>query len=248
MNFLCKAIENKKKGSGSFPLIRSRPAARSDFHGALSQCFDFPTESFAAPWFLLLRMQAQRIDAVCVHAGEQAAICVEPCGVIRSQREVGSVRSDAGLVCAVRVAGMAGPPVLPGGRHDARANGIELDVSIAGKGVVFAVHQGRLEPPFPQCARVPVACVEIADIPTSDGLHHARDATGFARRHQQMYMIGHQCVGMQYAVVPKCGLAHCLPVANIIGGVGKARLPVVAALDDMLGNAWEIKAGQACHV
>lgn len=64
------------KGSGSFPRVRFGPAARSDVHGALSQRFDLPTESLGAPWFLQLRMPAQRIGAVYVHSGEQAAICV----------------------------------------------------------------------------------------------------------------------------------------------------------------------------
>ena len=169
----------RKKGSSSFPQVISRPAAWSDLHGALSQRFDLPTESLAAPRFLLLRMQAQRIDAVCVHAGEQATICVEPRDAIRSQQEVGSVWSNAGLVRSVRVAGMAGPPVLPRGRHDTRANGIELDVSIAAKGIVFAIHQSRLESPFPQRAGTPVAGVEAAHISTPDGLHQKRGQVHF---------------------------------------------------------------------
>ena len=82
------SFPHRKKGSGSFPCIGSRPAAWPDLHGALSQRFDLPTESLAAPRFLLLRMQAQRIDAVCVHTGKRSTICVKPRDAIRSQREV----------------------------------------------------------------------------------------------------------------------------------------------------------------
>lgn len=158
------------------------------------------------------------------------------------------MRSDAGLVRAVRVAGMAGPPVLPGGRHDARANGIELDVSIAGKGVVFAVHQGRLEPPLPERAGTPVAGVEAADIPAPDGLHHPRYPAWFVRGREQMHMIGHQYISVQSAAVSKRGFAQFLPISKIVGCVRKTSLPVIAALDDMLRNSGQIQAGQAGHV
>ena len=91
--------------------------------------------------------------------------------LIRCQRE-GRMRRDARLVRAVRVAGMAGPAVLPRGRHDTRANEIEFDGSITGKGVAFAIHQGRFESSLPQRAGTPIAGVEAADIPARNGLHH----------------------------------------------------------------------------
>ncbi len=159
--------------------------------------------------------------------------------VIRSQREVGGVRSDTRLVRAVGVAGMVGPPVLPMGRHDARANGTEFDVSIAGKRVAFAIHQVRLESSLPQRAGTPIAGVEAADISARDGLHHhglhhPRDTGRFARGRQQMHMIGHRYMGVQRAVLSKRSFVQRLPVAKIVGGVCKTCLTIVAALDDML--------------
>ena len=45
-----------------------------------------------------------------------------------------------------------------------------------------------------------------------------------------------------------CIDAETLPVvAEVAGVIRKARLPVICALDDVLGDAGEIKAGQADH-
>jgi uncharacterized protein len=103
-------VEKRKNGSVSFPRVGSRPAEWSDLHGALSKRFDLLAEPLAAPGLLLLRMQAQRINVVRAHAGEQATIGVKARDVICSQREVGCLQRDARLFSAVRAAGMEGSP------------------------------------------------------------------------------------------------------------------------------------------
>ena len=61
-------------------------------------------------------------------------------------------------------------------------------------------------------------------------------------------MVGHQHVSVQGTVVLECGFTQFLPVVQVIGFIGKAGLAIIAALDDMLGDAGQVGTGNACHV
>lgn len=143
---------------------------------------------------------------------------------------------------------MARPSVVAGLGHHAGPRGIEFDIAIAGEQVSIAVDQCGLEPAFPKRAGAPIASVEGADVTASDGLHHARRTTRCIRCEQQVDVVGHQYIGMQGAAVLVRGFAQFLPVAQVVGGIGEAGLPVVAPLHDVLWNAGEVESGQACHV
>ena len=47
--------------------------------------------------------------------------------------------------------------------------------------------------------------------------------------------------------MPQRGFAQFLPVVEIVGLIGKAGLSIIAALDDVLGYAGQVEAGQSGH-
>jgi hypothetical protein len=63
-----------------------------------------------------------------------------------------------------------------------------------------------------------------------------------------MHMVRHQGVGVNGATFSSRHLAESTAVAQVIGIIEEARLPVVAALDDMLRDAGEVDAEWAWHV
>jgi hypothetical protein len=49
-----------------------------------------------------------------------------------------------------------------------------------------------------------------------------------------MHVVGHQHEGVQGAAVLQCGLAQLLALVQVIAIIREARLPIVAALHDVL--------------
>lgn len=118
---------------------------------------------------------------------------------------------------------------------------------MAAQDVAFAVHEARFVTTFPQRARATVACVELPGIATAELLHQARNGACFRRHDQQVHVVVHQHVGMQYTASVQKRFAKEVQIAAAVSVIQEARQAIVAALDDMLGNACEVVAGLSCH-
>jgi hypothetical protein len=62
-----------------------------------------------------------------------------------------------------------------------------------------------------------------------------------------MHVIRHQDVGMNRDVMAACRFLQLGEIAGVVRGLEEARLAIVAALDDVLGNAGEIRARVTRH-
>ncbi len=60
-------------------------------------------------------------------------------------------------------------------------------------------------------------------------------------------MIGHQHIGMDAALVFERRLLQSSKISAVIFLGGKARLAIVASLNDVLGNSGELETWQASH-
>ena len=60
-------------------------------------------------------------------------------------------------------------------------------------------------------------------------------------------MVSHQHVSMDRAVVLGGSFGEFAQIAGIIAGSSEARLPVVSALDDVLGDSGQVYSGLASH-
>ena len=90
-------------------------------------------------------------------------------------------------------------------------------------------------------------CIELADVGAPELLHHGRDGAGRGRRDQKVDVVVHEHVGVQCAAGGEQRLAEQVQVAVAVVVIQKAGQAVVAALDDMLGNAREVESGLPGH-
>lgn len=65
--------------------------------------------------------------------------------------------------------------------------------------IAFTVDQAGLVAAFPQCSGAPMASIELADVAASELLHEASNCPYLWRRGQQVDMIVHEHVGVQFA-------------------------------------------------
>jgi hypothetical protein len=89
-------------------------------------------------------------------------------------------------------------------------------------------------------ASVPIAL--LGGLRLRRPLHHARNGAFGPGRHQQVHVIGHQYIGMHAAPGFQSGLAQVLQVAHIVHLAEEARLPFIAALDDVLRHARQVQS------
>ena len=128
-----------------------------------------------------------------------------------------------------------------------RAHRIEFDVAITGQQIVLGIHQTGFVASLPERAGATVAGIERAHVAASQHLHEARYAAGFGWRHEQVHVVVHQHIRMQFAARSKQRLPQELKIAESIAVVQEAGQAIVAALHDVLGNAGEFESGKAGH-
>lgn len=141
----------------------------------------------------------------------------------------------------------ARPAIVCGVGNHRGAHGVQLDVTMASEKVAPGVDETRLEAPLPKGSAATVTGVETCHVTTAELLHHRRYHAPSCARHEQVDVIGHQHVGVDSAVVLTGSVREVLPVGGIVILGEETRLPVVAALDDVLGHARQVEAGLAGH-
>lgn len=73
-----------------------------------------------------------------------------------------------------RVAAVARPGEIPGVRHHARPDWIQLDVALAGKQVAVRFDHGQAEAPFEERAGTVIRSVHLLHIALTEVLHEQR--------------------------------------------------------------------------
>lgn len=168
-------------------------------------------------------------------------------GHVRSEVEPGAMRGDQRVGRRRGVAAMARPAVAGGVFHHARTQRVELDVALAAQQVVIVHHRAGLVPPLPQRAGPAVVVVDVSHVSATERLHHACHLATRQRGDQQVHVVGHQHVGVDAAVLAPGDVAQILQIADVVDVGEEARLAVVAALDDVLGDAGKVDTGLAGH-
>jgi hypothetical protein len=79
--------------------------------------------------------------------------------------------------------------------------------------------------------------IERSDILASEFLHQAGYGAYGWRCRQQMHMVAHQYISMQFDVGVEQGFMEVLEIAPAVAVIKETREAVVAALNDMLGYA-----------
>ena len=74
------------------------------------------------------------------------------------------------------------PAILTRVAHHLGAHGIELDVTVAGEHVLFALGEAGAKASFPEGAAATVAAIDILHVALPEMLHHQARAFGLLRR------------------------------------------------------------------
>jgi hypothetical protein len=91
-------------------------------------------------------------------------------------------------------------------RDHSGAHGVELDVRATSEKISLAVDRCRPIASLPQRADSTVGGIDVSDVAPAEGLHRAWQAVFVARCHQQMRVVGDQHIGMDRAIIGRCGL------------------------------------------
>jgi hypothetical protein len=189
----------------------------------------------ALPDRLQLRLADCLVEQLAVRLRAVAGGCAE-CGVagVSGQQGVGSQPAQSRS---------ARPAVGACIVDHAGAYRVEVDVAHAAQQMRVTVDQAGFVAAFPERAGPAVARVELAHVLAPELLHQSCDRTDFRRCQQQVHTVAHEYVGVQGDAGREQGFAQQCQVARAVIVVENARQAVVAALDDVLRNTGEVKAG-----
>jgi hypothetical protein len=121
-----------------------------------------------------------------------------------------------------------------------RPHRVELDVAQALQHVVIIRHQAGLVATFPQRAAAAVARIEQRHLIAPQALHQGVHGAGLWRGEQQVDMVVHQHPAMQAATAVVQCFGQQVQIGASVRIVQKAGHAIVAALNDVLGNAKKI--------
>lgn len=113
--------------------------------------------------------------------------------------------------------------------------------------VVVALDRAGLVAALPQCSGAAVAVVDVAHVAPAERLHDMAHLARRGRRHQQVHVVGHQHIGVHGAAGAAGDVAQLIEVPQAVDGLEETRLPVVAALDDMLRHVGQVDSQWTGH-
>ena len=216
----------------------SRPSAAS-----ISRRKRFPSRNPAA----LGRIPEGRQHLITQSVGGDRAVGALARLRVRPEPHIGLMLADERIASAQGVAGVAGPRMVLRSRDHPGPQGVGLDVAIAGHHVALGIHDGRLEPALPQRPRAAPYPVDAANVAAPQRLHQPTDPVVSRRSDQQVHMVGHQHICVQGAALLCQSPADLGQEEAAVAVVEEDRLPIVAALDDVVGLAGEHQARGAGH-
>ena len=131
---------------------------------------------------------------------KQGLVVCLPFGSIQPQSQVLVMWGNEIAGLAQRVGVVARPAVVLRLVDHAGADGVEFDVAVAGKDVVFGLCEAGAEAAFPQRAATLVGAVDILDVTLSEVFHQQGCAVWILWGEQQVDVVGHQHVSVNNAV------------------------------------------------
>lgn len=163
------------------------------------------------------------------------------------QSVVREVRADQRIVPLCCVDSMTGPPVVEWRSDDSGANRIKLDAAAAAEQTGFTVDGALFVAYLPERAAAMAALIDVSDMPPPEELHDSRDLPGAGWGCKQVGVVGHRHIGVKRATFLQADLAQRVPVGQPIHVGKEARLPIIAALDDVLGGIRRVDSRLARH-
>jgi len=146
---------------------------------------------------------------------------------------------------ALGMAAVARPAVCRRIADDPGAHRVELDRALAGVQIALVREQAGPEASFTERAAVPTAAVDGSNRSLAERLHQPSRTGIVGGRNPEMEVIGHQHIGMVLVRVRPRVVVAARQVRVTALVTEEARLPVVAPLDQLQGDARQCEARTA---
>ena len=101
-----------------------------------------------------------------------------------------------------------------------------------------------LDPAFPQGAGSLIGPVDVLPVAAADSWHQQACSFRWFQRDQEMYVVGHEDIGVNGTAVIGSRLLQPMAVAVVILLGKEARLPIDAALHKVLGSPGSLIRGR----
>jgi hypothetical protein len=127
-----------------------------------------------------------------------------------------------------------------------RPDGVSLDVSNGGHGVIF-IHCARVKSAFPQVARLRIFPIEVLRVAHVTVGKRPRKRVGFFWNRDQVDVVRHEAVRQDLEAVLPLVLIQEMQVPFAIGIVQKNLHQSIAPLRDMMGQSRRHYSGNSRH-
>lgn len=164
-----------------------------------------------------------------------------------AKRQVLGMGCQAFIGLAETIVPIARPAVVARIAHHAGPYGVEFDVARTQQEIPLFLDDAGLEAALPQGSGTPVGPVDVLHVAAAYRLHQAAGSIGRFRRDQKMNVVGHQHIGMDGAAVIGSRFLQPMEVAVIVLLGEETRLPIDAALHEVLGQVGNSDSGAAGH-
>ena len=142
---------------------------------------------------------------------------------------------------------VACPAIVLRSHHHAGADRIEFDVAVTGQHVFFALRETRSKATLPQGAAALIGAIDVLHVALAQVFHQQPSAVFSLGCEQQMHVVGHQHVGVYRAAELVGKLFEVVKVKLVVLFAVETDGAIVAALDDVPGNAGKGQAGATGH-
>jgi hypothetical protein len=131
--------------------------------------------------------------------------------------------------------------------NHAGAHWVELDVSLALQQVGVGLHQRRFVPAVRQGSGASVRLVDVLDVAPAERNQQLRHGVRGGRREQEMYVVGHLHVGVQFTSGGLEGFSQPFAVGERVLVGEEAGFAVVASLHHVQGHTGNVDSRAAQH-
>lgn len=135
---------------------------------------------------------------------------------------------------AIGIVRVAGIGIVAGIANNLSANGVKLDVALAGQEVGVRLHETRPVTSLPKCACPAVTTIQRLHIGWPERLHRKWQGLLVRGCDQQMHMVGHEYISVYRAIVLACRIVQRVEIFAIVAGRKENGSLVYTATDNVL--------------
>ncbi len=143
------------------------------------------------------------------------------------------MRRDELIILTQPIAAVAAPAVVRRPIDHARTHRVQFDLALAGQQILIGPHLRGFVAAVPQRPGAAVAAIDVLHVAATQRHDEAVHRLRRQWREQQVHMVGHQHIRVQFTARGFQRLTEPVPIAQVVVLAEEARIAVVPALHDV---------------